>query len=643
MKKYFLLFLFFIFMLVPISIIADNNSAAKVYLFYAGDPHSDAAINYFDSIKNDYNFELIKYEIWRNQDNEIITNEENEKLMEDIARELGKEAGATPFIIIGEKTFLGYSEESNDEIILAIKTEGSNNNKNDFVSKYLESKNTSEEIIDNSGEKDNSQLLIILLVCSGLIIVVMFVLLLKKNKRLKKKKNDNEVINDNKKSKKHFTINIYVIISIIAILFIIIGYITIQLLFKPNIDQIKDSVVMIEVYDENDELVATGSGFCSIKDNYIVTNYHVIEGASKIKIITDDKKSYDAVSVVIFDYVNDLAILHANISLKQIKLGSSSELKTGNPIIAIGSPLGELNTVSTGIISNAENDKGIQISAPISHGSSGGVLLDKNYKAIGITYAGIEEGQNLNYAIDIKYLKDMIYALNKTDFITIIETDSISFYDARKDKKTFVDRCYKQNNIEDGTDKLEFIGCQGNDEKYYATGTIKQLYDVTSKYKIYDNLMVKEFDRTYGTDYIGLSEERKKMAADLYEKIEFNSDIVETKISNMQPYEIIHSITDKKYEVLDGTNKYQIANTLADIYEVDNKKSCFNKVNSKFLEREEKIMFDLIYCNMSLNDLAKSDREYLIDYIVSLGMSQSKNEEIFKYFGYRVKNGYVYY
>ena len=46
---------------------------------------------------------------------------------------------------------------------------------------------------------------------------------------------------------------------------------------------------------------------------------------------------------------------------------------------------------------------------------------------------------------------------------------------------------------------------------------------------------------------------------------------------------------------------------------------------------------------MSLNDLAKSDREYLIDYIVSLGMSQSKNEEIFKYFGYRVKNGYVYY
>lgn len=163
---------------------------------------------------------------------------------------------------------------------------------------------------------------------------------------------------ETKKSKKFYLILGLVACAIIA--FIIINNI------PKDIETVKDSVVMIRVYDKQNNEISTGSGFCAYKSNYIITNYHVIEGAYKIKIVDDEGKQYNISKIEIFNKNDDLAILKGEFELTPLKIGSVSNLKAGENITAIGSPKGQLNTVSKGIVSNADNDYEIRITAPIS-------------------------------------------------------------------------------------------------------------------------------------------------------------------------------------------------------------------------------------------------------------------------------------
>ena len=148
--------------------------------------------------------------------------------------------------------------------------------------------------------------------------------------------------------------NIYLIIGLLAIVIIFI-LIYLFLLKKTDIETVKDSVVMIETYNEEGSMIGTGSGFCVYQDNYIATNFHVIEGARTIKIIDDDKKEYNIDEIKIIKEDEDLAILSGNFSFRPIKI-DNSKLKAGDPVIAIGSPKGQLNTVSTGVVSNADDE-----------------------------------------------------------------------------------------------------------------------------------------------------------------------------------------------------------------------------------------------------------------------------------------------
>ena len=86
--------------------------------------------------------------------------------------------------------------------------------------------------------------------------------------------------------------------------------------------------------------------------------------------------------------------------------GDSDAAQIGEAVVAIGSPLGLQNTVSTGIIS-ARRDGYLQTTAPISHGSSGGALFNMTGQVIGITSAGMEEGANLGFAIPINEVKSL--------------------------------------------------------------------------------------------------------------------------------------------------------------------------------------------------------------------------------------------
>ncbi|MBZ9735431.1 MULTISPECIES: DegQ family serine endoprotease [unclassified Mesorhizobium] len=140
---------------------------------------------------------------------------------------------------------------------------------------------------------------------------------------------------------------------------------------------------------------ALGSGFIVSADGTIVTNNHVIDGASSIKVTLDDGTELPA-KLVGHDAKHDLAVLKikADKPLPTVKWGDSSKLMTGDQVLAIGNPFGIGTTVTAGIVSargrdlhSGPFDDFIQIDAPINHGNSGGPLVDIHGNVIGINTA----------------------------------------------------------------------------------------------------------------------------------------------------------------------------------------------------------------------------------------------------------------
>jgi len=233
-------------------------------------------------------------------------------------------------------------------------------------------------------------------------------------------------LNDSQKnmtiSKKYRSNKIkYIIASLLCVTILILIYMSFfnnEKKYDTNdIAKNTSSVLLIKTYDEEQNLTSTGSGFLITEDGLVVTNFHVINGASYIDVISDTDTVHSVEKVQAYDIGKDIAVLQVNglKGIKSIKLGDSDLIKLGDSVVAIGSPIGLKNTVSTGNISgirDEENTKTIQITSPISSGSSGGALFNLHNEVIGVTFASIIEGQNLNFAIPINYVKDLI-SVNK--------------------------------------------------------------------------------------------------------------------------------------------------------------------------------------------------------------------------------------
>lgn len=179
--------------------------------------------------------------------------------------------------------------------------------------------------------------------------------------------------------------------------------------FQSNLDAIDraaKSVLMLEVYDQSDKLTATGSGFVAFDGSTLVTNYHVMEDASLILGVSDAGDQYRITRVIAADKSKDIALLQFDTpsGLTPLSLASGEGLRRAAPVVAIGSPKGVTNSVSTGIISALYEEDGvslIQFTAPISHGSSGGALFNDDGQVIGITSAYYKDTQNMNLAVNI--------------------------------------------------------------------------------------------------------------------------------------------------------------------------------------------------------------------------------------------------
>ncbi|MBI4843067.1 MAG: trypsin-like peptidase domain-containing protein [Nitrospirae bacterium] len=175
-------------------------------------------------------------------------------------------------------------------------------------------------------------------------------------------------------------------------------------IFKEN----SKAVVVIVTLDNNGD-VTQGSGFIVRADGAIVTNYHVISNATDIKVKAGDK-TLDVEGLIYKDEENDLVILKAKgEKLPVVKTGNFEKTNVGEKVYVISSPEGLENTISDGILSGIrdidEKRKVLQITAPVSAGSSGGPVFNKDGEVIGIATFIIQTAQNLNFAMPINFFR----------------------------------------------------------------------------------------------------------------------------------------------------------------------------------------------------------------------------------------------
>lgn len=168
--------------------------------------------------------------------------------------------------------------------------------------------------------------------------------------------------------------------------------------------QLASSVVMIAIHDRKGEVIGTGSGIMIGPRGYILTNNHVASGGAYYSVrLEGEEELYRTSEVIKYHPLLDLALIRIDRNLVPIPLYRGSKaLVRGQKVVAIGSPLGFFNSVSDGIISGFRNFDGvnmIQFTAPISHGSSGGAVLNMYGEVIGISTAGVDSGQNINLAV----------------------------------------------------------------------------------------------------------------------------------------------------------------------------------------------------------------------------------------------------
>lgn len=184
---------------------------------------------------------------------------------------------------------------------------------------------------------------------------------------------------------------------------------------------VKPAVVYIATFDAKGQQEGLGSGFVVDAAGLVVTNLHVIQGAKALSVKMADGEMYDKVEIVDYDARRDIAVLKVKPygKLPAVALGDSDRVEIGEDAVAVGNPKGMEHTVTSGLISAIRQDEGyklIQISVPISPGSSGGPLFDRHGRVIGITTAQLRgEGvQNLNFAVPINYAKPLIDARTPT-------------------------------------------------------------------------------------------------------------------------------------------------------------------------------------------------------------------------------------
>ena len=422
-----------------------------------------------------------------------------------------------------------------------------------------------------------------------------------------------EIKDETKKKKRRPSI---ITIAACTLLVLIIASVGIYFkFFRIDLEYLKDSVVMVEVYDKYGNELATGSGFCAYRPDYIVTNYHVIEGAYEIKLVTDWDEEFNAKTVEIFNEAADIAILSIDGQLEPIKIGNSDTCKIGQKVYAIGSPVGEKNTVSQGTISNLDDVENIRTTVPISHGSSGGALLDNRGKLIGITYAGYDDAQNLNFAIPVTKLNSLYNAIAVQDYTML---SSSMYKNTIKDYTSIEDEMFEKIIIKE--------------DKNYASSNIKNVYYATSGFSKFDDTLAL-WQGELVDKYNSLDATEKWSVYSYFEeskKYDF-SDSLDSAVNNLYSWDSYDWILNLKL-----MKRWKLAMFAYEVKKLD--ANNLTDTIAKYCDSQAQFVIILAANGLvDINELDSTYKENVIDYIYALKSTRKTQGKILEKLGFRVE------
>ena len=265
---------------------------------------------------------------------------------------------------------------------------------------------------------------------------------------------------------------------------------------------VKDSIVTIETYaSQSVEPSAEGSGIIMSADGYIITNEHVIDGASSIQVVLSDNKKYTA-KLVGSDVRTDLAVLKISASgLKAAAFGNSDQIGVAETVLAIGNPGGiEFSgSVTSGIVSavnrtitteSGYSENCIQTDAAINPGNSGGALVNMQGQVIGITSSKISADgyEGMGFAIPINTAQPVVNDIIQYGYVTgrVKLGISVTEYDTQRASALGYPAGLLVQSVESGSDAASQGVAQGDIiTKINGTSvtTTDQLYQEESKYK----------------------------------------------------------------------------------------------------------------------------------------------------------------
>ena len=194
------------------------------------------------------------------------------------------------------------------------------------------------------------------------------------------------------------------------------------------------SATSTNIFGQTTQTASSGSGFIITEDGYVVTNYHVISGASSVQVTLYDGDTYDA-TVIGGDSDYDVAVIKIDATgLSPVTLGNSEDVNVGDTVLAIGNPLGLGLAISSGIIGSTAHELDryalpcIVNSADISRGSSGGALMNAHGQVIGVTSGAYTYGNNMYLAVPV----DPVMAADLT--VSGWTLKEVKAFEAAKDK-----------------------------------------------------------------------------------------------------------------------------------------------------------------------------------------------------------------
>lgn len=257
---------------------------------------------------------------------------------------------------------------------------------------------------------------------------------------------------------------------------------------RPSVVEIKTESVSSDSWMQQYVTQGAGSGVIITSDGYIVTNNHVIEGASKITVTTSDQQEYDA-ELVGTDPITDIAVLKIKTEgLTPATYGNSDQLAVGDMAVAIGNPLGELGgTVTAGIISALDRELAIdgktmtllQTDSSINPGNSGGGLFNGDGQLIGIVVAKSSgsDVEGLGFAIPINKAADVAQQILENGYVSGQPSTGMSYTESSGQSST-MDRLFNNGQSTtyvyiaavDGTNAQK-AGFQKGDMVYAVDGT----------------------------------------------------------------------------------------------------------------------------------------------------------------------------